>query len=96
MHQRWLTGTFWAFFMTLALGTTGCAQMSGPDLKREIEILKKNQEELRKEVEALKAQVQGNRPSGPNVRDAEFELGDNSVKGDSAALLTLVEFTDYQ
>ena len=96
MHQRWLTVTCWAFFVTLAFGTTGCAQISEPDLKREIEILKKNQEELQKEVEALKALIQGNRPSRPNIRGIEFELGNNDVQGESSALLTLVEFTDYE
>ena len=82
--------------MILALGTLGCAQVSDQDLKREIEILKKNQEELRKEVEALKAAIQGRKPEGVNVRDVEFELGDNAVLGNKKAPLTLVEFTDYQ
>ena len=72
---------FWSLFMTLALGSTGCAQVSNQDLKREIEILKKNQEELRKEVEALKALVQGRRPAAVDVREVEFELGDNPVQG---------------
>jgi protein-disulfide isomerase len=92
----WQKRAFWSLFMILALGALGCAQVSEQDLKREIEILKKNQEELRKEVEQLKAMVQGNRPKAPSVRDVEFELGDNPIEGDSAALLTLVEFTDYQ
>ena len=96
MRRKWQTRTFLACFMTLALGTIGCAQISDQDLKREIEMLKKNQEELRKEVEQLKALIQGARPSGPNVRDVEFEIEDNPVQGDSAASLTLVEFTDYQ
>jgi hypothetical protein len=96
MLWMWQKRAFWSLFMTLALATIGCAQVSDQDLKREIEILKKNQEELRKEVEQLKAIVQGNRPKAPNVRDVEFELGDNPIEGDSGALLTLVEFTDYQ
>ncbi len=96
MRQRWLTRISWAFFMALSLGIMGCDQISKPDLKREVEILKKNQEELRKEVEALKTQITDARPRGPNVRDVEFELGDNPVRGSDAALLTLVEFTDYQ
>jgi hypothetical protein len=96
MHQRWLRKKFWALFVTLALGTTGCAQLSERRLEREVEILKKNQEELRKEVAALKGQINKARPSGPNVRDTEFELGDNPVRGSDTASLTLVEFTDYQ
>jgi hypothetical protein len=96
MYWKWLTRTFLTFLMAMALATIGCAQVSERDLRREIEILKKNQEELRKEVEQLKAIVQGNRPTGPNVRDVEFELGDNPIEGDNTALLTLVEFTDYQ
>ena len=96
MHWKWLTRTFSTFLMATALTTMGCAQVSERDLRREIEILKRNQEELRKEVEQLKAIVQGNRPTEPNVRDIEFELGDNPIQGDDGALLTLVEFTDYQ
>lgn len=94
MRQRWLMRTCWAFFVAMAIGAMGCAQLSEHDLKREVEILKRNQEELRKEVEALKAQ--GSRPTRPGVRDIEFELGNNPVEGDSSAILTLVEFTDYQ
>jgi len=82
--------------MILALGTLGCAQSSDQDLKREIEILKKNQEEMRKELEALKAAVEGRQPTRVNVRDVEFELADNPVLGNNSAPLTLVEFTDYQ
>ena len=97
MCHRRQTRACWAFFMILALGTMGCAQVSEPDLKREIEILKKNQEEIRKELEGLKALIRvPQRPGNPGVRDIEFDLGNNPVRGDSAASLILVEFTDYQ
>ena len=97
MCHRWQTSAVWAFLVMLALGTMGCVQVSERDLKREIEILKKNQEEIRKELEGLKALIRDpQRPGNSGVRDIEFDLGNNPIRGDSAALLTLVEFTDYQ
>jgi protein-disulfide isomerase len=34
--------------------------------------------------------------AGANVKDIVFNLGDNHVKGQNAAKITLIEFTDYQ
>ena len=96
MRHLWQTRTVWVLSMMLALGTLGCAQVSDRDLRREIEILKKNQEEIRKELEALKAAVQGQQPRRVNVRDVEFELANSPILGKKDAPFILVEFTDYQ
>ena len=96
MRLKWHTRIFWAFSMIWALATMGCAPASERDLRREIEILRKNQEVLRKELVELKALIQASRPTRPNIRDAEVELKDDPIEGDRAASLTLIEFTDYQ
>ena len=75
-------------------------------LMREIEALKKGQEEIRKELDEIKKLVQAGQaapapaaaraPSGPQVRNVIFTVGDNPSRGENTAKLTLVEFTDYQ
>ena len=76
------------------------AQASDPEIQQEIEALKQGQEQIRKDLEEIKkllqARAQPQRPAAPDVAGKTFELGDNPVKGDSTAKLTLVEFTDYQ
>ncbi len=75
------------------------AQDSEADLRSEIEQLKKGQEKLGKEIQEIRKLLQARAaaaPSGPNVEGTVFDLGDNPVKGESTAKLTLVEFTDYQ
>jgi len=91
---------FMLFLLTLGLCATGFTQESGQqDLRRELEALKKGQEQIREELKDIKELLQGRekaQPSGPNVRDVEFDLGKNPVIGKDTARLTLVEFTDYQ
>lgn len=60
-------------------------------LMREIEALKKGQENIRKELDAIKKLVQAGQaaparaaaraPSGPQVRDVVFTVGDNPSRG---------------
>ena len=69
------------------------------DLRKEIEELKKGQQQILQQLQELKQLLQSQaqaRPAAPNVKDMAFELGDNPVKGDVAAKLILIEFTDYQ
>ncbi len=75
------------------------AQSSDQELKNEIEALKKGQQQIRSDIAEIKKLLQSGQraaPSGPDVKDKIFELGDNPVKGARTAKLTLVEFTDYQ
>lgn len=71
------------------------------DLRQEIEALKRGQSQIQQQLrnieQLLKARPAApTPPSGPNVRDKIFELGDNPAKGERTAPLTLVDFTDYQ
>lgn len=76
------------------------AQESKADLEKDIEGLKQGQQEILKQLDELKKLVQvrqaPQQPSGPNVKDIVFNLGNNPTKGPATAKLTLVEFTDYQ
>ena len=80
------------------------------DLQEEIEELKAGQQQIQKDLAEIKKLLAA-RPAaaptparapkptvrrGANVKDVVFDLGDNPVKGESTAKLTLVEFSDYQ
>ena len=75
-------------------------QKPDPDVQQEIETLKKGQQEILKRLQGierlLQQQQQPARRPQPNVNGMVFNLGDNPAKGEQTAVLTLVEFTDYQ
>jgi protein-disulfide isomerase len=75
------------------------ASQTDRQLREEIEALKRGQEQIRADLAEIKRLLgarQGPAPAGADVEGKVFDLGDNPVKGDPAARLTLVEFTDYQ
>ncbi len=76
------------------------AEESRDALEKEIDGLKQGQQEILKQLEEIKKLVQARQappqPSGPNVKDIVFNLGNNPIRGAATAKLTLVEFTDYQ
>ena len=84
----------------VALAPAARAQASDPELREEVEALKKGQEQIQKDLAEIKkllqARAQPQRPAAPDVSGKVFDLGDNPVVGEPAAKLTLVEFTDYQ
>ena len=96
-------GLLFAALLT-SLGS-GCIAASAQtaDILQEIDELKQGQHAIQKELEEIKAllekiaaQPARPSPSGPVIKDVEFEIGDNPVKGSSSAKLILVEFTDYE
>ncbi len=76
------------------------AQEADDDIRKEIEALKQGQKNMQRQLQEIKRLVQqGARPpqrQGPQVKDVVFNLGENEIKGDAGAKLTLIEFTDYQ
>ncbi len=81
------------------LATNGIAQQPEQDLRQEIKALKEGQQAIRKDLQELKKLLQARRPQrrpAPNVSGMVFDLRDNPVKGEQTAMLTLIEFTDYQ
>jgi protein-disulfide isomerase len=74
-------------------------QETETDLRAEIDALKEGQERIRRELEEIRRILEGLQraaPAGPDVGGKIFDLGDNPVRGEATARLTLVEFTDYQ
>jgi protein-disulfide isomerase len=95
MLRKWIG----LLFMAFALAGPGFAQGSDEDIQKEIEALKKGQDDIRKQLDEIKKllqQAQPQRPQLPDVKGKEFTLGTNPIKGDDSASLTLVEMTDYQ
>ncbi len=86
-----------------ALAPAAPAAAQAPDelgaLKREVEALKQEQARLRTEIRALREELRRSRAAAPAPAAPEgltFALGNDPAKGDRAAPLVLVEFTDYQ
>jgi len=104
MTKSWVMGVcLAALALGAAAGTAGYAADSQPDVKQQIEELKKGQEAIQKDLQEIKrllaarpAAPAAAAPAGPNVKDVVFNLGDNHVQGNAAAKITLVEFTDFQ
>ena len=77
------------------------AQDDVSDLRKTMEELLHNQKEMNRELSAIKtllsklpAMPSNNQPPSINVKDVEFEIGDNPVLGNGKFIL--VEFTDYE
>jgi len=93
-----LTG--WLTLLLVLPGTAASGQATNQEFQDEIEALKQGQEQIQKDLQEIKkllqARAQPQRPAAPDVAGKVFDLGDNPVKGESTAKITLVEFTDYQ
>jgi protein-disulfide isomerase len=75
----------------------GVPALAQDDLKRDVEELKKGQQQILQQLQELKQMLQSQaRPAGPSVKDVVFNLGSNPTRGSDQAKLTLVEFTDFQ
>ena len=79
------------------------AQENASDIRGLLEELQKNQQEMRLELQEIKSLLSRlPQPKPPtaaqpiDIKDIEFEIGDNPVLGSGNARLILVEFTDYQ
>jgi protein-disulfide isomerase len=76
----------------------GAPALAQDDLKKDVEELKKGQQQILQQLQELKQMLQSQaaRPAAPSVKDVVFNLGANPALGSDQAKLTLVEFTDYQ
>lgn len=99
MNTRWLTRGWGGILLTLWLATQTGAQPIDPAWQQALEGLKQGQQQILQEFQTMRRLLQApqrSRPAAPEVRGMIFNLGDNPIKGEPAAPLTLVEFTDYQ
>ncbi len=72
---------------------------NGNDLKplqEEINKLKKGQASILKELQEIKKLLKGRTPKRIPFKGAVFNIGDDPFMGDKNAVLTLVDFTDYE
>jgi type II secretory pathway component PulM len=85
--------------LLLALAALSLAQPPDYDVRKEIETLKKGQQAIQKQLQEIRQLLRGRRTQRraiSNVSGKVFNLGDNPIKGDLTAGLTLIDFTDYQ
>jgi len=85
--------------LTSFLGSAAWAQQEEEvDLRKQIDELKKGQDEIKKELAEIKKLLQASaaRGTAPDVRNLVLDVGSNPFRGETAARLSLVEFTDYQ
>ena len=97
--RKWALSAVPVFLLSVSL----FAQESSSDIKAFLEELQKNQQEMRlelQEIKSLLSRLPQQKPSTAqqpiNIKDVEFEIGDNPIVGNGSAKLILVEFTDYQ
>ena len=75
----------------------GAPARAQDDLRKDVEELKKGQQQILQQLQELKQMLQSQaRPAAPSVKDVVFNLGANPTRGSDQAKLTLVEFTDFQ
>ncbi len=88
------------FLLVLGMAYTGSAQDSTSDIQKDIEALKRGQQQIPiqlQEIRSLLFQRTANRGTLElNVRGLEFKLEDSPLRGRDSAKLILVDFTDYK
>jgi hypothetical protein len=72
---------------------------NGNDLKsvqEDIDKLKKGQALIVKELQEIKKLLQTRAPKRVPFKEAVFDIGDDPFMGDKNAVLTMVDFSDYE
>jgi protein-disulfide isomerase len=96
-----MRGRGWGSFLTLTLTAflfappSATPQESNQELMREIKALKEALREIQKDLEEIKTLLQ-RRQAPPAPERVTLNLDESPFKGERAAKLTLVEFSDYQ
>ena len=96
----WLVGEgLLAFILLMPQG--GMTQSASEEFNKvlqEIETLKAGQQAIRNDLQEIKKLLSSRGEERPPIRDINttLNLADAFSKGDKQAILTLVEFTDYQ
>ena len=70
-------------------------QTSSDDLKKEIQALSESIKAMQKDLQEIKALLLSRAPAAP-PQNVVLDLDSNPTRGDKAARLTLIEFSDYQ
>ena len=91
-----------AFLLAIGLllfGSQIAVTQSQSDLetiRKELEGLKKNQQNLQREIETLKQAMRGRRRAPAAFKPMVVNIGGDPYKGNLNAKLTLIDFSDYQ
>lgn len=88
-----LTVTLLLIMLSLQYYTTAEDSESG-ETKKTIDS-KSVQEAVNRDMELLNKLMMQTRSPDPEVKDIEFEIGDNNIEGSSSARLIMVQFSDY-
>jgi len=79
----------------LAVPLAWAQQTSTDDLKKDIQALQESLKGIQKDLQEIKGMLARQAPP-PSGIGAVIDFGSSPVKGERAAKLTLVEFSDYQ
>jgi protein-disulfide isomerase len=90
-----------SWLRALALGAVVSApgfaqQATNDDLKKEIGVLQQAVQGMQKDLQEIKAMLAGRPGGSPSLVGTEIDISAGRLRGDPAAKLTLVEFSDYQ
>ena len=99
--KRWKPNPYLGLGLALtcllaAQPASGQQSQSSDDLKKDIESLKESVKGIQKDLQEIKALLQARQQPAAPPQNVVLELGNSPFKGERAAKLTLVEFSDYQ
>jgi protein-disulfide isomerase len=99
--RQTINGSSLPFILAALWLAAPVSAQSEQDLRNEIEALKRAQQELQRQLEK-RAGSTGPEPSpkaaveARSITGTELNLGENPIRGDATAPLTLIEIVDYQ
>ena len=83
------------FLFTSALFAQQPQPSTTDDLRKEIQALSEAVKAMQKDLQDIKSMLQSRAPAAP-PENVLLDLGNHPVRGNGAAKLILVEFSDYQ
>ena len=96
--RSWETAILLPLVFLLYAPPSGAQQKSIEELSKQIEALSQSVKAMQKDLQDIKALLQSRAqaPSAQPLQKVLLDLGGHPARGENAAKLTMVEFTDYQ
>lgn len=95
MDSKYVRWTVAIFLIIFGLQYNIFAEDSASDKNKETDDSNSVQEAINRDKELLNKLMMQTRTPDPEVKDVEFEIGDNPIEGSSSARLIMVQFSDY-
>jgi protein-disulfide isomerase len=97
-RQSWGTVILLPLVFLLFAPPSGAQQKSIEELSRQIEVLSQSVKAMQKDLQDIKALLQGRAqaPTAQPPQNVFLDLEGHPTRGENAAKLTMVEFSDYQ